>query len=122
MGQTINLTGVPDFDQLEVVKESTATVSSDGSPLNWATIPHNLGYRPIIITELNDVGITGIFTDADVPIPSWTDVNIVGGNVTFQSFLSSAADATNTYFILLNATGLTRSYSVKYYLLRKRSR
>lgn len=116
-----SILGVPNFDKLEIVVAGNTTISSDGSPTNWQTVPHNLGYRPMILAYLNNVGIGGIFSDGDIPLPSYLGATITT-TVNFTSWVHAAVDNENAYFILFNATGLAISaYEIKYYLLRERT-
>lgn len=124
MGGPGFIQSVPDFDKLEIVVVGKGTVSSDGSATNWTTIPHNLGYRPQILAFLDNVGMTSVFTNGDVPLPSFTSLSIdpVSHVVTFGTYVLAACDETNVYLIMFNGLGTTlSSYPIKYYLLRERS-
>lgn len=116
------LQSIPQFDKFEIIKESIATVTTNGSTINWVTIPHNLGYRPMVIANLNDVDLGAIFSNGDIELPTWIGASISGGIVGFTTYLSSGVDNTNVYFIILDATATTASYDVHYYLIRRSSR
>lgn len=113
--------GVPNFDNLEIVVVGNTTVSSAGSPTNWTTVPHNLGYRPIIFAFLNNVGLSGIFTAGDIPLPTYLGLDITT-TIDFTSWLHAGVNNTNAYFVLFNGTGAAiPTFSIKYYLLRERT-
>lgn len=114
--------GVPDFDKLEIVVAGNTSVSSNGSTISWTTIPHNLGYRPMVLAFMDDVGIGGIFSDGDIPLPTWQQANLSDTFIKFSTWLFASADTTNVYAIMFNTTGSpVESFNIKYYLLRERS-
>jgi hypothetical protein len=120
MGVEANLSGIPDFDKFEIVKESTASVSGS-SNINWTIYPHNLGYKPQIIAFMNDVSIASAsLTHIDIPLPTWGDLT-VASEVNFQTWIQAMVDSTNVYFFLYNATGSNRTYALKYLLFRRSS-
>lgn len=124
MGGIVNLTGVPDFDQLEVVKEGSTAISLSPSANSSVTISHNLGYVPIIFAFLDQVGISPYFTSGDIPLPTWISLDTsTPGNVKFGSWIMASTDSTNAYILGFNsAASSSGPFTIKYYLLRKRSR
>jgi hypothetical protein len=120
--------GAPDFDKLEIVVIGYTDVSTNGSVVNWVTVPHNLGYKPLIMAYFNNVtvtsGATTIFSHGDIPLPSWYNLAVdTGGTpaIRFTTYINYAIDSTNAYFLLFNSLGTTFSVPIKYYLLRERT-
>lgn len=124
MGVDIKLTGIPNFDKLEVVKSGITTIQSDGSPTNWSTTPHNLGYTPTVLAYLNDVSIAGVSSTGNIPLPTYLGLTVdtVNDVVILRSWIHADVDDTNLYIILYNSQGgVISPYEIKYYLLRDRS-
>lgn len=117
--------GVPNFDKLEIVVIGYTSVSSDGSLQNWTTVPHNLGFKPVMIAFLNDVNLSGIADGVNVLLPTYGNGSIITGannEVRFTTWIFCNANNSNAYFIMFNSTGSpVNSLPIKYYLLRERS-
>ena len=107
MGLEANIQGSEDFDRLEIVKTGITSVSSDGSPQNWTTVAHNLGFRPLIKAVLNNVSVGAIADAADVPLPTYAalTINVSDEVVEFNEWVHAMTDTENSYFVLFNATG-----------------
>jgi hypothetical protein len=126
MGGTINLTGIPDFDQFEIVKEGTASVTLAASSFTKVTIAHNLGFAPYMLAAFDHVSISGLsISDGDLPLPTWSDItlDLVNHVIQYGTWIQAMADPTNGYIIGSNALASIKGpYTIKYYLIRKRSR
>jgi hypothetical protein len=110
-----------DQNVFKIVKSGQDNVGS-ASTINWTTIPHNLGYVPAVIAFLNDVGLSPIASHANIPLPTYADVDIgiaLANKVTFGSYVHAITDITNLYLVFFNATGSARNFLVKWYLLQE---
>ena len=112
-----------DFDNFEIVQTGVVSVSATSANQNWVTVAHHLGYTPTIEAWLDGVGLGSIFSDGVLMLPTFINVSIGSGVVSFNSYMFCAADVTNFYIIIYNATGAPISaFDVKYYLKRERAR
>lgn len=111
----INLTGVPQFDKIEVIKtdKHTATFFADDS--SFTTIPHNLGFVPIALVYLTDEDET-LFDP--LPVALATNIDTTNNVVNSQVTLFYAVDSTNLYINCNNALPTTPEVFFRYYLLR----
>lgn len=116
-------------NSIRIVSRGTTSIGSSGASSNWNTIPHNLGFAPVVFAYLAGVTLSGITTNANIPLPTWTSATIDtikatalnGGvaipSVIFSTWMEAVADTTNLYVILYNATGASISnLTVQYYL------
>lgn len=120
MGQTAQ----PNFNSFEILQVGVTTVSSDGSPTNWTTVAHNLGYAPAVLAYMNNVFLSGITGVGNIPLPMWTSSQTDTVNHVFiqKSYMMASVDTQNIYIILYNALGTTiPAFTVKYYLLREKA-
>lgn len=105
-----------------IVTQGIANIVVTSSAINWAIIPHNLGYVPVVEAFLNDIGISPITTagaHGTLPFPTFAAVDVSGGDVTFQIWFFGYADETNAYLVCFNATGVAQgTYSATYLLKR----
>lgn len=106
-------------NNLKVVQTDSVGIVVTTNPLNWATVPHNLGFRPIPIGFLNDVSLSGIMQGGIIPLPTFFNAGASGGNVNFTSWIFLTCDETNLYIVTLNASGVAFNTRVKYYLLQE---
>lgn len=119
MGVDIQLSGAPEFDQLELLKTGLVTLPAITAPPQETTVvlTHNLGYRPIVIASvLNTSG-------NEAPLPFL--VAAVGGG-------SDGSVVSNIYVYPVTETDVTfvrdvpgigsaaPALQVRYYLLRQR--
>lgn len=117
MGVDTNLTGVPQFDQLEIIKSGSYAADLTAIPINssgTSTIAHNLGYVPHAIVYLTIPG-----SDGKIPMPyiAFSDAT---GLMIWQ--FSYTLDKTNLYVTFENHNnGLGSGYVYNYYLLRSRA-
>lgn len=89
---------------------------------NVVQIAHNLGYTPMVEAFINNVPVSGITGNVDVPLPAWESVSETTGSsnvINFHVWLSLAVDSTNVYFITINSTGLDKTVPVTYYLYQQ---
>lgn len=128
------LSSVLESNSFRIVNQNQTSIGSTGAPTTWNTIPHNLGFAPIVFAYLTNVNLSGIATAANIPLPTWTGAAIDtikstatnSGNAQpifiFSSWIEAVADATNLYVILYNATGATiNPLTVQYYLVQQPS-
>lgn len=110
-------------DTFKIIRTGIIQVSSDGSTLNYGSLPHNLTFTPIVQGYLNNATIGSITTTGSIPLPLPTSVDFsLAGTVLFTSYLSIFADTTNIYALLYNGTGSPIStLTVTYYLLQETS-
>lgn len=113
---------------LKIVKTDTLAVPVGTAVTNWVTTPHNLGFAPIPLAFLTGVGITGIFQKGNLPLPTYTSLNVepdgtkqYGPMVTMRTWLNVAADEQNFYVLAFNSLGTAFTVNVKYYLLQESS-
>ena len=129
MGLDASLTGIPEFDSIELIKTgiinaAASTLTSGGAGV-WSfdtqsvTVNHNLGYTPILLAYIG-----GFINNGFVPIP-----------FTVMTSSSSTAVAWIEYYPLVDSTSITiytksqglaytgtaASIPIKYYLLRQKS-
>jgi hypothetical protein len=98
-------------------------VVNSGTTVTFTTTPHGLGYAPLIDASINNTTISGIGSNLNQPLPTWLAADIGGttpGVVSFNIYLSAVVDATNVYFLMLNATGNPKTITVTYYLYQQR--
>jgi len=118
MGVEQSLTGVPQFDNIEVVSSGTASIDTTAGTDNAAaTIPHGFtGFVPIPMVAIFQNGIYQ-------PLPAVTAFNSGANNtVGMQTYFYAATDSTNLYINFL--AGFSANWGVftfKWYLLRIRS-
>lgn len=127
MGIDINLSGVPEFDTLEIVKTgklSTSSFSFDTGAGNYAqggttaSASHNLGYVPAVIAYI-DGGLVYY------PVPHQTIWSISSTGYTLL-WVTVSVDKTNiTLYVNTigynNNAGTISGYDIKYFLFRERS-
>lgn len=119
-------------NSFRIVDRGVVSVSSDGSTANWTTYAHNLGFVPIPFAYLTRVTLSGITTNGNIPLPTFTSLNIdtlkstaLNGGVArpidiFGTWMEAVADDTNLYVILYNATGSSISaLDVQFYLVQQ---
>lgn len=133
-----NLASTLETNSFRIVDQGIASITTSGLPINFLTIPHNLGFAPVPFAYLNDVAITSgsttITTDGNMPLPTWTSLTIdtikaTATNsgqalpiVSFEQYIQAVADTKNLYIILLDATATSgENYSVQYYLTQQQS-
>lgn len=117
MGVESVLTGIPEFDNIEVVKTGTTTLSRNaGTRTQTQTVAHNLGYRPAVLAFLD---IDGVF----YPIP-FLDVNPNSGSEDgyVREKVELYVDSTNIVFTVEGYRSFyadsSFSSTIRYYLLR----
>lgn len=122
------LQSIPNFDKLKIIKVGTSTITSSGNTIDWQTIPHGLGFKPIPMAFIDNANVsfgpTPVIVNGALPLPTWTNATIDTGTqqVIFRTYLQIATDATNVTIMLFNSTGATDiTTAVKYYLLREAS-
>jgi hydroxymethylglutaryl-CoA reductase len=122
MGIDVKLTGVSDFDQLEIVKTGVVHFVYDTSSYFTQSVPHNLGYVPIPYCFLGNAQLNGS-GEYNIPLPIFSAASVDTGAhvVTFNGWLFCSTDSTNLYIQLLNSLAAGGSFTVSYYLMRKRS-
>ena len=103
----------------QFIASGIANVTGDGSLVSVTTVPHGLGYAPIVTGVMNHVSVTDISNRVSVFLPTWVAANISGGAISFTIWLSAMADDTNVYFYMINATGSPKSLNVTYYLYKQ---
>ena len=114
----------PNFDHFEIVQIGFISTDSDGSPISWTKKAHNLGYAPIPYGILNNASVSPIFSNGNVPLPTYGSLTIDSTNDTiiWESYMDILADDTYVYFVLFNATNAPiASLTSKYYLMRERA-
>lgn len=93
----------------------TMTDGTSGSTTT-VTIPHGLGYIPVVLAFFSDGGVYR-------PIPNWSVVlsfDTTNDFVKFTAWVDMTVDATNLKFIGYNTSaGESPAYSIKYYLLQE---
>lgn len=111
-----------------VVQSGTVEVPVTSAAQNLTTIPHGLGYLPVINASINNLGL--IFTpvtgpvitikDFSLPLPNFlAGAQIVSGGIAFDGWMTALVDETNIYFFSLNGTGNDLGiFDVTYYLQR----
>lgn len=122
MGVDTILTGVPQFDTLEIVKTGTLTLAKGASVDSQdTTFNHNLGYVPIVIA-MYDNG-TNTYT-----LP-YLSIDLAGADGGQVSLMIGGAYATDTQIgFTVTTPDNSGSYSqsltfpVRYYLLRQTSK
>lgn len=122
------LTGVPQFDNLELIKiaqVSRLVPSLVSLATDTLTVPHNLGYIPILIAFLNGTGSTYLTTGTYYSVPQIIPVT-VGAEYTVGIMYTYSLDETNIYFNVSNYSSLTitdiGTATWNYYLLRSRAK
>lgn len=102
-----------------LVASGTLTVENDGSTTTVASVPHSLGYTPLVIASLNNATITAVPEIVSIPLPTWASAAIAGGNVVFQIWLEAMASVDAVYVQMLNASGNPITITVTYYLYQQ---
>lgn len=111
-----------DQNNFKIVDDGTTSVNSDGSTLNWSSVPHGLDYTPIALGFLNNATVSGITTTGSVPLPTWGSaaINTTDEVVEFKTWVQIIPDDTYVHVVLLNSTGAAiPNLYVKYYLLQE---
>lgn len=133
-----DLASTLETNSFRIVDQGTTSVTTSGNPINWVTVPHNLGFAPVPFAYLQDVSITSggttITSDGNIPLPTWTNLNIdtIKGSATnsgsplpivaFSQYIQAIADTKNLYILLLDATGSSGdNFAVVYYLTQQSS-
>lgn len=112
-------------DIFSIIQSGTIQVPIGVDETNITTIPHNLGFTPIIMAFINDIDLTGFGGDTNgaYPLPGFIEASIGGvtaGVVTFGQWMFPTVDDNNAYIITLNATGTpSNTQIVTYYLLQQ---
>lgn len=126
MSVATNSTGVPSFNRLEIVKTgvsvtptyslNTGGANYDQDDMTSVVVPHNLGYRPLLIAFLD---INGFYLQLPWVITDTTS----GGFITRQYF--ATVDETNIYIDGqawgYNSNSSGAAHNIRYYLLRERA-
>lgn len=112
MGVDTSLTGVPDFDKIEVIKQGTATMPAIGAGTfnSSITIPHGLGYPPTALVYLYSE------TDQQHLMLPWTSLGSTGQG---WAFIPST-DSTNLYidYQAINQSAAFPEIKFKWFLIR----
>lgn len=116
MGVDIQLTGVPDFDKLEIVKTGKVTTTFGVSGVHQLIHPHNLGYRPLLLIYWVNEDDT-FYTP--LPIAPAQTVDTGANRVYFLQWAYAEVDDTNIYISLANSLSVGPTMSFRYYLLRQ---
>lgn len=127
MGVDSSLTGVPQFDKLEIIQSGSARLNKGASTLDaTVVVTHNLGYVPIALVSYADVDIESL-ENFNMPYvflwSSGANAGKVGAALYYAvspttiSFSVRAPDyAGNDYYTL------AIDFDFKYYLLRSTSK
>lgn len=101
-----------------VVRQGIADVIVTSAPINFATIPHDLGYAPIVEAYFTDVTLSSVGRGS-IPLPSFGSASLSGGNVNFQTWVFGFANEQNVYIVALNGSGADQgTYTISYILKR----
>lgn len=116
MGIDTALTGIPDFDQFELVKEGIVSVSVGATAISITNVVHNLGYQPLVLAAVDYGNSRNI-------LPSILSSSVGVGGVTIFQFMQIIGISNTAFSIqFLNANADPYTNEVKYYLLRQRSK
>lgn len=108
-------------DILKIVQSGSVSFAFTSSTISTGTVVHGLRFAPMVLAFLNNVGISGIASNANLPLPTWVGATLDTTNhiVNFSSYISAFTDPQNLYFTLLNASGSPITLPITYYLLQE---
>jgi hypothetical protein len=109
------------FDTLRVVQSNTGIIAAPGSNTSLTTsvsIPHNLGYAPVVIAYFNyPTGAVGTYWPSPFNVYSYS---ASVGSYVIDSAAKFNVDSTNiNFFIHQSSTVTAGNWSYKYYLLQE---
>jgi hypothetical protein len=108
-------TEVPRYDTLEFIKTGSDTINVAANTDSLLTIPHNLGYMPVVLAYSNDT----VPEDTSSPLPMFFGLNMSAGSEVVPTLLITwSVDETNLFIYAYNATTLVTTYPIRYYLFR----
>lgn len=117
MGVDTALKGVPQFDQLQLVKTGTTTITMAANDETSLAVPHNLGYTPIatVYASYNQVGsIVFMLPTYAVVAPT-----VEASSITFTDWADYYTDSSSLIIALFNSSDFSRNLYIKYYLYRQ---
>lgn len=117
MGVDTALKGVPQFDQLQLVKTGNTTITMEASDSSSLAVPHNLGYTPIatVYGSYDQVGSL-VFM---LPSYALAAPDIEASSITFTDWADYYTDSSNLVIAIFNSNDFSRVIFIKYYLYRQ---
>lgn len=105
----------------------TMNCTPTGSLEDVFSIPHGLGYAPIVIGMMNNSTVTGISDNGTttVMLPTWlkSAIGTVGGSSVFlfTKYATMMSDPTSVFCYLVNPSADTTPFAITYYLYKQNS-
>jgi hypothetical protein len=121
MGIDANVTGIENFEYLELIKTGVATIDGNTTGDNDAEtiVNHNLGFVPIVIAYLDYSGTGGGYR----MLPTWTGRSFSGGNVVFNTWVDVSVTSSVIDFDFYSGTASNfGTFNVRYYLFRQKAK
>lgn len=121
-GNNLNGLGQPNLASLgQFIQAGVMICNYTSAAENIFSVPHGLKYAPIPIGVLANSTITNISNGGTtvVPLPFYLGLEIAGGNIYFNQYVSVMSDPTNIYTYMINANGAAGQFVVTYYLYKQ---
>ena len=105
----------------QFVQTGTMGCVYNSSLENVFSVPHGLGYAPLVIAVLNNATVTGISDNGttSIMLPTHLNASLANGYYEVFQWIYMMSDDTNVYCYCINANGGTGSFDVTYYLYQQ---
>lgn len=106
----------------KIIKTDVVNLTIASTTVSTVTVPHGLGYAPIVMAFLNNVDLSTVANDINIPLPTFLNASIdtVGNQVKFVTWVFASSDAFNVYIQCINSSGVALGqFPFKYYLLQE---
>lgn len=114
----------PGFKRMVLSDTVDVTWVAGGGSGNTTTssVPHPLGYAPLVEAAINNANFTGSITllDVNIPLPGPLSVNTSATTLGITLYMQVLVDTENVYFITFAANGAPGgTLAVTYYLYQQ---